>query len=327
MSADLDDRVRFQLAFSLGEAPVDRSASALTRLARDRRNGGEIRNALLSSVAGNADRIAAALLTDAATDRPGHAVAWLSELSLLAGADRESGAALRLLASATSAEQPAAVQRVTLAGIGEGLGRRGSSLSQLLAEKSTPSVTRDQVQTVFERAVQNAGDERQTPMHRAEAIGLLAFAEFRMVSAALTRLLSPRTPQALQRAAVAALSQQPTPAAGRALLARWRTFSPQLRRDAVDAILSSPARIALLLDAVEAESVRLGELPRDQKQRLLTHPTQSIRTRSQKLFGSEVNADRVQVVSQYRGVLELTGKRRPGAGCFQEKMCRLSSGG
>ena len=316
---DTDDRVRFQLAFSLGETSSDVAIETLAKLARGPQNGNEIRTALLSSIGKNADRIGSALLRDVSGPRRAQALSWLSELCLMAGADRDSDAAVRLLASATSTDSSAAVQQVTLSGLGEGLSRRGASLPQLLDDKSTPVAVRQQVQAAFEQARETAIDEQQSLMRRTLAIGVLAFASFDTIAAVTPQLLSPRNPQAIQRALVAALAQQSSESAGQMLLANWRTFSPQLRRDAADALLSSPQRIALLLAAVSSQMVRRSELGRDHKQTLLKHPNQTIRDRSQQLLGGEVNSDRAQVVQQYRGVLELNGDVDRGFTVFKKK--------
>ena len=319
LHSDPDDRVRFQLAFSLGEASGDVAIETLAKLARAPQTGQEIRTALLSSVGQNADRIGRALLPDASGPQREQVLSWLSELCLLAGADRDPGAAVRLLASATAADSLAAVQQVTLAGLGEGLSRRGATLTQLLDAKSTPVAVRQQVQTAFQRAQQTAVDERQSVMQRSQAIGVLAFASFEAVASLAPQLLSPRSPQLLQRALVAALAQQSSESAGRLLLDHWRTYSPQLRRDAADALLSSPSRIALLLTAVSSQTVRRSELGRDQKQLLLKHPNRAIRERSQEILGGEVNSDRAQVVQQFRGVLELRGDADRGFIVFKKK--------
>ncbi|MEE3368029.1 MAG: PVC-type heme-binding CxxCH protein [Planctomycetota bacterium] len=318
LHGDPDDRVRFQLAFSLGETSGDVAVETLAKLARAPQNGQEIRTALLSSVGQNADRIGRALLPDVGGPQREQVLSWLSELCLLAGADRNPGSAVRLLASAT-ATSSAAVQQVALAGLGEGLSRRGATLPQLLNAKSTPLAVRQQVQAAFERSHETALDERQSLMQRSQAIGVLAFASFETVASLVPELLSPRSPQVLQRALVAALAQQSSEPAGRLLLANWRTYSPQLRRDAADALLSSPSRIALLLTAVSAKEVRRSELGRDQKQLLLKHPNQAIRNRSQKVLGGEVNSDRAQVVQQYRGILELDGDADRGFTVFKKK--------
>jgi putative membrane-bound dehydrogenase-like protein len=316
---DADDRVRFQLAFSLGEAPAERASEGLLQLARDPRNGGEIRTALLSSVSRNAAQLIAELSADAEFMQQRHAPSLLSELCLIVGTNSDVKPTSRLLAKITRADRSASTQRTLLTSLGEGLSRRGSSLSELLAGKSTPQAVRDQVRALFNRAVELASNEDRSTMERAEAIGLLAFADFETAAKHLPEFLSPRAPQALQRAAVAALRQQQSDKSGPMLLDGWRTFSPQIRRDVVDALMSSAGRLQILLAAVEAKSIGRGDLERDKKQLLMNHPNSQIRQRSKKLFGSEVNSDRAKVVAEHQKVLDLDAKEDRGREVFKKK--------
>ena len=87
-------------------------------------------------------------------------------------------------------------------------------------------------------------------------------------------MLTPQTPQALQRAAVAALAQQTDGDIAKLLLSGWRGYSPQVRRDVVDGLLLRVPRIQVLLEAVEKMSVARGDLERDKKQLLMNQPCQ-----------------------------------------------------
>ncbi|MFQ5734626.1 MAG: PVC-type heme-binding CxxCH protein, partial [Planctomycetaceae bacterium] len=319
---DPDARVRFQVAFSLGEATGETAIAALARLAKDPRNGREVRTALLSSVGKTADRLAAKLISDPAFVKQKHAASLLSELGLIVAANRDPAGALRLLANVTAGGHSLSVQRVVLASLGAGLGRRGSSLSRLLADKRVSKELRDQVAGLFAGAARTADDSKQPLDRRAAAIGLLAFADFETVAKHLPNLLSPQSPQALQQAAVAALRQQESDKSAKLLLSGWRSYSPKIRADVVDALLSSRGRIAALLSAVEFRTIRRGDLSRDKKQQLLAHPDRRIRARAAKLFAGEVDANRAKVVAAYRKALSLEGNAVRGENLFR-KTCSV----
>ncbi len=319
LSDDDHDRVRFQLAFALGEADGGRVLAGLTRLARDPRNNGDIRTALLSSVGSRADRLAAALLGDDAFLRQKHAAAMLSELALIAGSNPDPAPSLRLLSAAISTEIPLSVQQVVLASLGEGLQRRGASLSTLLQDKAASPPLHSRVGQLFARAARLAADEKLPLEQRAAAIGLLAFADFDVAAEHLPDYLSPQAPMSLQRAAVSALGQQKAPQAGALLLSQWKTYSPQLRRDVSGAMLASVNRTELLLAAIKTKAILLSDLEQEKKQRLRDHPNAKIRAAAKKLLGREVNSDRAAVVAAFRGVLELEGQGGRGLEVFKRK--------
>ena len=316
---DPDDRVRFQLAFTLGECDGTRSDALLANLVRDSRNGGDIRTALLSSVAGNAGRLAVELIEDAEFVAGQNAIEWVSELCLIVGASPDVGAAATLLAATVSSQHSPAIQQVVLAELGEGLSRRGSSVARLLMNDSTPEDVRSQVSALFHRATEVASDEQRSMEDRVEAIGLLAFADLQIATEHLPEFLTPQTPQALQRAAVASLSEQDSAEVCQLLLDGWRHHSPQLRRDVVDSLVTQAARIELLLDAVKTGEVGPADLERDKKQLLMNHPAAEVQARSQELFGIEANSDRAGVVAEHQHVLELDGNVPRGLEVFKKR--------
>jgi len=313
---DADDRVRFQVAFTLGESSSNKAIDGLACIAKDSRNGREIRTAMLSSIAGKADRLTVALLGDAEFLKRKHARSLLSELGLILGADKNPQPALRVLSAAADRHSPG-IQQVMLSSIGEGLSRRGSSLRKLLAHRAEKNL-RNRIHNLFVNAAATALDAKQPMVDRAAAVGVLAFADYAAVKTTLTQLLSPQSPAVLQRAAVAALSQQDSPNAAELMIARWKQFSPQIRNDAVDALTSSISRTRLLLSAIEAKKISRGDIPRDKKQLLMNHRNRTARARSRKIFAEDLNTDRAKVVAGYQKALSLEGDVTRGMAVFKK---------
>lgn len=317
---DDDDRVRFQVAFSLGEAAEPVALAGLLRMVREARNGGEIRIALLTSAAGNEDKLIAALLKDAEFLKQGHAGALLSDLCEIVGSNPNTKVAQNVLAAVAKAAGLAPKhQQTVLFGLGEGLSRRGSSVPKLLDEPTTPQAVRDQVAKLFERAAVVASDEQADMVRRVQAILLLAFAHADVAEKHLPNFLSPRVPQAMQLATVASLGRQDSASTPKLLLQGWRAYSPDVRRGVIDVLTSSAGRIDALLTSVEKQTIKPSEIERDKKQLLLKHTNAKIRERSNKLFGSEVNSDRAKVVADYQKVLDLEANVARGAEVFKKK--------
>ena len=311
---DEDDRVRLQLAFSLGEMRDGRLIETLARVAGDPRNSGEIRTALLSSVAGNADQLVVHLAEDQDFVKQPHAASLLSSLSLIVGSNPNNAGALNLLATTTSDDVADSLRSVMLSGLGEGLKRRGSSVVQLLADDKTSKEARQQVIALFDRAARAASDKDSTIARRTAAIGLLAFS-----TRPLRHFLTPQNPQAIQRAAVAAIGQQETQHVARTLLDGWKYYTPQVRRDVVDVLMTSANRINELLSDVEKKKVGRGDIERDKKQLLLKHPNVDIWAKSEKLFAGDLNSDRARVVAKFQTVLDLEGDVKRGQAAFQKR--------
>ncbi len=316
---DPSEHVRFQLAFTLGESSDERAIAGLARLALDARNDADTQTAILSSVSETADKLATHLIASTES-KSAKTLAFLSETGQIAGANPNPTSALNMLSSAAEDGVPATVQRAILNGLGKGLAARGSNVSKLLASKSATDSARQRVVGLFARAVENAVDENAVLSDREAAIRLLAFADESTAVSNLPNFLSPQTPPPLQRAAVNSLSQHDSNEIAMTLLANWKSFSPQVRQDVVDALVVKTSRIQTLLEAVESGTVLRSDLTRDRKQLLMNHPNSTVSTRSRKLFGDEVNSDRARVVAEYQDVLTLDGDTARGQAVFR-KIC------
>jgi putative heme-binding domain-containing protein len=147
----------------------------------------------------------------------------------------------------------------------------------------------------------------------------LAYADFGTAER-LTELLTPQSPQALQTAAVRALAQFNRPEVAKLLLAGWRSYSPAVRRETVDALLQRRERIDALLTAVASGQLQRGEIDRDKQQLLLNHPQGAIRDRAQEVLGGATSSDRGRVVRELSPrVLGLSGNADRGRELFTKK--------
>jgi putative membrane-bound dehydrogenase-like protein len=315
---DADDRVRFQLAFSLGESKSEKAIVGLARMAKNPNNGREIRTAILSSVGKTADRLTIELIGDAEFLKQKHASSLLSELGMIIGANRDLQPALRVLSAVAGDGRSSAVQQAVLSAVGEGLSRRGSSVQKLLTDKRAAKTLTAGIKRLFATAAKTAFDAKQPLLQRAAAVGVLAFADFTSTKKSFGELLSPQSPAALQQAAVKALAQHDHPDAAKLMIANWRQFSPQVRNDAVDALTSSVPRTQLLLTAIDGKTIGRGDITRDKKQLLMNHRNRAIRARSRRIFAGDLNTDRAKVVAAYQSALSLDGNVERGLAVFKK---------
>ncbi|MEM7231057.1 MAG: PVC-type heme-binding CxxCH protein [Planctomycetota bacterium] len=328
LTNDRSDRVRFQLAFSLGETSDPRATEGLAELARDSRNGPEIQTAILSSSSKRADQIVTSLLSDADFLKEPRSHVVIAGFCQIVGAQPDDAPSLRLVRVVVNTNTSLEIQRAVLDSLGRGLRRRGSSLAKVMAKGSADRSTNEALSSLFQRAANIATDDQINLEERIVAIGFLAFAKVDTALKTLTPLLSPTVPQALQRGAVATLRVHRSERVAAALLDAWPRFSPQLRRDASDALVSDLSSCSALLDAVEAERLHSRDLERDLKQRLSVHPDETIRARSRKLFAAEKQTDRAKVVRERRKAIQLTSDTSRGFEVYKKRcaVCHRARG-
>src|SRR5207237_10023748 len=116
--------------------------------------------------------------------------------------------------------------------------------------------------------------------------------------------------------AAPALARDPGHATARRLLAGWTSYSPALRTQVLDILLSRGGWQQQLLAAVEAREVPAGEIDTPRRQRLLAHKDAAVRERAAKLFAGSVRSDRQKVLQDFQDVLTQSGDRARGQAAF-----------
>jgi len=309
-------RVRFQLAFSLGELPAGPATEGLKRLALSMPNDRDMRTAWLTSVADVDDALAVALIEDPKFRDQKSSSGLIAELVRTIGSSDDAAGQNRLLGAATALQGGPALKQTVLQALGEGLSRRGSSLGKLIATDAIDSDTAQSIRDLFDQAATTASGDSTPLSARLAAVRLLAFADYQTAAGNLRTLLTPAVPQELQSAVVRALGEHAEAEVASVLLDAWRGYSPNVRKQAIDVLAQRSPHIQALLSAVESGRVRLAEIERDKKQLLMNHPNGKVRERSRQLFGSEVTSNRGKVVADYQRVLEIAGDPKRGQQLF-----------
>lgn len=319
LAGDSEYRPKFQAALSLGYVPGEKGIEGLKKVARNVGSDADLRIAFLTSVTANAAPLTAKLLHDEAFLKQPAARGLLGDLARIVGARPENAGAVLLLGVATSPSTAAELKPAILQAVGEGLGRRGTSLSKLLGSGDVDSAIARQTKSLFATALASAKEDAKPAAERRGAIALLAFADFDTVAESLEELLTPQTPQELQSAAVGALAAHDDAKVPAILIAAWKGFGPKVRGEATDALLARLPRIEFLLTALADGKVKRAEVDRDKKQLLLNHPNEKIRTRARDLFSGELAGNRAKVVAEYQPALELAGDAPRGKELFAKK--------
>src|SRR5262249_50891212 len=133
---------------------------------------------------------------------------------------------------------------------------------------------------------------------------------------ALSKLLVPQIPADLQSAAMTALARIPDALVAKTLTAGWKGYTPALKAQALDLLLSRDAWQAQLLEAMAAKHIPRAHLDAKRRQRLLEHKDAAIRIQAAKLFDAVSTPDRQKVLRDFQDVLSLTGDKPRGKAVF-----------
>jgi putative membrane-bound dehydrogenase-like protein len=312
-------RVRFQLALTLGALDGPDATAALARLLA--RDGADpwVQTAALSSAARTAPDLLTTLTRHAPFLAAPHAAAVLARLATVIGAQADDAALAHVFRQLGEQPDSAAWPVAVLDGLGQGLQNSRRPLRRLWDQP--PPALAEAVRGVlplFRRAAAIAADPKRDVPERATALRRLGYGPFDVAADALAAALGPQNPPELQAAAVRALAAQDHPRVAELLLAHWDSYGPTVRREAVEALCARPARLAKLLDAVEAKSVAPAQLEAARRAQLLRHSNATLRKRAQALLANVGSPDRRKVVEEYRSILDLPTDTARGKAVFQK---------
>lgn len=315
MTDDEDARVRYQLAFSLGEFPstVERNR-ALARIAV--RDGGGVypRAAIQSSLAVGAGEVLADLVARADFAATPAGGALLESLATQIGrtlAPADVPLLERSLAACLAANTPAGTPLV----IGYLSGRKRAPAADRQRYPLSPAVAAARDDLVA-RSRQMALDRGAAEADRTAAVVRLGLGTFAESADTLAALLEVGQPQAVQAAALAVLSTFGDPAIAGWLLGRWSQLAPKTRGAATTALFSRPAWVRTFFDAVGRGSVSVSEFDPQQLRLLEASPDPAIRAGFQKLAATVRTSPRGEVIAAYGGALAMPGDAGRGRAHF-----------
>ncbi len=348
MADDANARVRFQTALTLGEFEHLDSQAALSRILRQDYAFRWSRLAVLSSLRHGEDQLFRALLSDTGFRREPtpEKLDLTEELADLIGARASSGKNLpAALATLLDLRLEPQWQLAALRGLQTGVARGASqipadstiasALEKLAAQVSTPLLAaawrlsrtlglpeNEMQRSALALAIQKAKDNSQSLASRLENIRLLALGTFAAVEPTLFALLESSQPSLVQGAAVEVLRQFTEPTIAQHLVARWRALAPIVRSPVIHLLLQRRTYHPFLIEALETERIKVGELNLDleQRRRLLRQSTPEIKARIARFIGDEEYSNRKTVVEEWLKKMPASGVAGRGREIF-EKTC------
>ncbi|HEX3727282.1 MAG TPA: PVC-type heme-binding CxxCH protein, partial [Pirellulales bacterium] len=320
LANDPDLRVRYQLAFTLGELTGPPRCEALASIAR--RDAGDpwVRLAVFSSLSQGAGDVFAQLVADKSWRATPAGRELLGAMAtFIARQHRREELAALLTTLESLAADDAALATSIVRGLGEGLAKGPGAVRGQLAALGSAR-TEQIVANMLEAARTRAADNAAPQAERMDAIRTLALDDFAHSGEVAGSLISTTQPQDIQAAALQTLSKFPEAAVARSIVAAWPTMSPRLRAQATEAVFSRAAWISVFVEAAESGMVSLGDLEPARLDALEKYPDAAIRRRALPLVAKNRLGRRQDVVAAYRSALTAEGDRSRGRQVFQ-KVC------
>jgi putative membrane-bound dehydrogenase-like protein len=312
---DRDPQVRLQLAYSLGALGISRTISdrLATLLCQESGDRYILAAALSSLTKENSKEVFASLMRE--KNLP---VTLVARLLPMATAYGDATTLKNLLARHGIGDESelAPAQFTRLVELFNALGEDPRVFAKILDLQAKGGIKdfAAHLAKVHAEARRVALDPKSPRTDRQVAVGLLAHGlgndreDYKLIAA----LLSPQTPDELQVAAIQSLGRSTDAYVARVVIGPWKGYSPALRAQALDALLTRVVWTRLLADALRNKEIPVSEIDTPRRQRLLDHSDAEVRQIAAKVFAASSSPDRGKLVDEY--ILTLPEKADPQRG-------------
>ncbi len=316
--ADEDDiRLLYQLAFTLGEINRPEATVALAKITEKAGEDRWIRVAMMTSCTARADRLFAILSKNPDWRKTPIGVKVLQGLARQVGLENDRKQLANLIEQIDALpESESSLVQTVVDYLCRGQAGAGGGNGDLLAESEKVN---EALEALLEKAIETAENEDAKAKVRAGAIGSLGLASFDDVGDTLAEMVASRQPKSVQVAAIQTLNRFRDEGVAEILIDAWGGFSPEVRKQAAEAIFARPNRLNALLDALEEEQIKPSQLDPARIEFLVKHPNSEIAARAKELLGSAKLARRDDVVQQYKPALEMKGDIDRGRKVFRRE--------
>ncbi len=312
LADDNDPQVRLQLAYTLGQWREPRAGKILGRIALGQNADAYLIAAVLSSLhEGNIADVAASVFS--APDPPEQLMQRLAGMVATVGDPKLMNATIdRVL---PTDQKMTSTRMRALASLFDALERR-----RLVLERVLNPALQERLQTALGQAQRVARDDLASEAERVAALQLLGRDDARRVYdlTTLGGLLAPRHSSALQSAALQALGRFPQADAAAPVIAAWKGFTPSLKGQALDLLLSRDVWQLQLLNGIQSKKIPASDVDAARRQRLMGSKNAKVFAQAADLFSGPAASDRQKVVNQYRTALTLPGDPKKGQPIYQK---------
>lgn len=326
MTSDPDPRVQLQLAFTFGQLRGERVMHALAEIGSQHASDQWFRVAVLSSVGDSASQFFHRLgPKKELLNQPD----FLSRLASLIGAKHNPREIACLLGALPGLKQPdaglsgltkglklAGVKAVPLPGAEGLLIKFLNSPSEQVQKAAWETARYLEMPELIRKATADGLRSDLNIKRRANAVRILRSAQYSSAGPVLRKILESHPPSEVQSAAIESLEAFDDPGIATTLIANWKSYSPDARVKALDALLNQRDRVPTLLQALEGGQLEPNAVDAAGRARLLQYSDRTISERARRLFQSDTS-DRMKLVESYHDVVKMAGDPRRGKEVFE----------
>ncbi len=340
LQGDSDPKVRFQLLCTLGFVNTPIAAEVRHNLLFKDINDNWVQIAALSASSSETAALLKVVLEKFQGDVPAYSL-LVQRLTAMVGIHGDLGVIRQLIQKATNIESEAQSDQhaALLKGLAQGIKTENLSSTAFQKEENLlvtacfghPSgqvrkaafqmlkkiglKNETLAKNTIEKAVLIAGDQQQPEDRRAEAIDLISLRNPAPHVAMLKKLISPSEQLSIQLAALRTLSAMPGTEVSEFIVTKWTVLTPEIRDAAISTFLVSPDRIAVLLNAIELETIPASGVAWPRKVRLMAQRDEKLRNWARSLFTKD---DTEKINQAYQSALELKGNEIKGMEVYQQ---------
>ena len=313
---DPDLRVRYQLAFTLGETRHPDRNEALVRLITKDLDQPWMHAAVLSSLAEGTGEVFSSLIARPGLDESASGQMLIRELVRVIGS-RNKGRELLAVFNFLDGVKERRLAFAYLSGLADGLQRADVPLA----------LFQTRVQPIVDQALSaiRTGNVPDTRVEAIELVGLTASTKETMRT--LLDVVDSDQSGAVQSAAVVALGRLDDPSVAPELLRRWPRLLPAMRRQVLPVLLARPDRAMALVKAVASGAVLRNELTPTQTAFLMAHRTAGVRAAAASVFKRAAEGDRRAVVQRYLAAVDLRGNGVRGQTTYRARCASCHEAG
>jgi putative membrane-bound dehydrogenase-like protein len=309
MVYDPSMRVRYQLAFSLGQFQRPNRARLLTQLLLPFPENTWMQEAALSSLVQGGSEVLVALADTPAWRGSATGLEFLEELARMVGTEGNWDGAKQVMDFLDRSQFERMTTFRILYGLGDGLLHTLSSLDLI-----DPNF---RLQRLYEDAVIASNDPNLPAELRVAAIhvrGVRPHIESDR-EAYDPPILDPTEPQSLQSATIWLMAKYDGWMSVTNLVNRWSSLNPVCRNDVLNEMVSWSGWLRMVLAWVDEGRVQTSDFDSTQLNILRTWPDEAIRDWALRLFGP-VPGRHPELVQQFRGALGAAGNVARGRQLF-----------
>ena len=314
---DDDLRVRYQLAFTLGELNDPRRYQTLAQILRRDGSDRHVHVAVRSSLVTGSGAVLAELMQDRAFCHSEGSLELIGELAAQIGKQQRPDDVADLihgLASLSPDEEK--VSTAVIVGLALA---PGSPLHERI-DGVTGGRAKELIDAIVKKAADQAINGQAPQTKRIAAVYELQLGDFTEHRDLFAQLLEATQPAEIQSAALETLAKFDHPEVADLLLERWTGLSPRLRNTASDVLFSKSLWLAQLLDRIQRGSIQVADLDPGRWKLLASHPDENLRAQAESLFEGAAFSGRAEVLSEYGRALEIDGDVSRGKAAFK-KVC------